>query len=319
MKTPLYTQITAAERYTIARLRQHGYLTAAIARMLGRHRSTIAREVRRNATHHDGGYRSELADSYARTRRSRSRRNQRFVAADWAHVHTQLRELWSPEQIAGRFRGDHCLRISHETIYRHIWADKRAGGILHTYLRGGQKQCRKRYGSYDSRGRLAGKRPITTRPAIVETRERIGDWEADTIIGPEGTRHCVVSLVERKTGYLVLGKLRARTVAELNRRAISLLRQQPHPVYTLTCDNGTEFHGYATLEAATTAQVYFATPHHAWERGTNENTNGLVRQYIPKRTSMAALTQQQCTAIARQLNRRPRKRLGYRTPEEGYA
>jgi IS30 family transposase len=315
----MYTQITAAERYTLGLLRQHGYTAAAIARMLGRHRSTISREVRRNATRYDRGYRPQLADWYARSRRSRSRRNQRFVAADWAHVHIKLRERWSPEQIAGRFRCDHRLRISHETIYRHIWADKRAGGTLHTYLRGGRKHCRKRYGSYDSRGRLAGKRPITTRPAIVETRERIGDWEADTIVGPEGTRHCLVSFVERKTGYLVLGKLRARTVAELNRRAIPLLRQQPHPVHTLTCDNGTEFHGYATLETATRAQVYFATPHHAWERGTNENTNGLVRQYIPKRTSMAHLTQQQCTAIARQLNQRPRKRLGYRTPEECYA
>jgi len=127
-----------------------------------------------------------------------------------------------------------------------------------------------------------------------------------------------VSLVERKTGYLVLGKLRARTVAELNRRTIPLLRRQPHPLYTLTCDNGTEFHGYATLEAATTARVYFATPHHAWERGTNENTNGLVRQYIPKRTSMASLTQRDCRAIARALNQRPRKRLGYHTPEECY-
>lgn len=315
----MYTQITAAERYMLAQLRQHHVPLAAIARMLGRHRSTIYREVRRNAARCDGGYRSELADSYARTRRSRSRRNQRLTPADWAQVHAQLRALWSPEQIAGRFRHERQLRISHETIYRHVWADKRAGGTRHTYLRGHPKQCRKRYGHYDSRGRLAGKRPITTRPTIVATRARIGDWEVDTIVGPEGNRHCVVSLVERKTGYLLLGKLRARTVAELNRRTIPLLRQQPHPVHTLTCDNGTDFHGYATLEAATTAQVYFATPHHAWERGTNENTNGLVRQYIPKRTSMAHLTQHECTAIARALNQRPRKRLGYRTPEECYA
>ena len=223
----MYTQITAAERYTLGLLRQPGYTAAAIARLLGRHRSTISREVRRNAARYDGGYRPQLADWYARSRRSCSRRKQRFSPADWAQVHTRLRERWSPEQIAGRFRCDRRLRISHETIYRHIWADKRAGGTLHTYLRGGRKHCRKRYGSYDSRGRLAGKRPITTRPAIVETRQRIGDWEADTIVGPEGNRHCLVSLVERKTGYLVLGKLRARTVAELNRRVIPLLRQQP--------------------------------------------------------------------------------------------
>lgn len=315
----MYAQITAAERYTIARLRQYGYPMATIARLLGRHRSTLYREVRRNATHHDGGYRSELADSYARTRRSRSRRNQRLSPADWAQVHVQLREFWSPEQIAGRFHYERRLRISHETIYRHIWADKRAGGSLHTYLRGSPKQCRKRYAPYDSRGRLAGKRVITERPAIVDARSRIGDWEADTILGPEGNRHCVLSLVERKTGYLVLGKLPARTVAAVNHRASRLLRQQPHPVHTITCDNGTEFHGYAKLEAATNVRCYFATPHHAWERGTNENTNGLVRQYIPKRTSMAHLTQRDCTAIARALNQRPRKRLGYRTPEECYA
>jgi transposase, IS30 family len=315
----MYTQITAAERYLLARLRQHHIPMATIARLLGRHRSTLYREVRRNATHHDGGYRAELAESYARTRRTRSRRNQRFVPADWAQVHAHLRELWSPEQIAGRFRDERRLRISHETIYRYIWADKRAGGPLHTYLRGHPKQCRKRYGHYDSRGRLAGKRPITDRPAIVETRERIGDWEADTILGPEGNRHCLLSLVERKTGYLVLGKLPARTMAAVNHRAMRLLRQQPRPVHTLTCDNGTEFHGYAKLEAATNVRCYFATPHHAWERGTNENTNGLVRQYLPKGTSLAHLTQRDCTAIARSLNQRPRKRLSYRTPEECYA
>jgi len=318
MKTPMYPQITAPERYTIGLLRRHGLSPAAIARVLGRHRSTIGREVHRNATHCDGTYRPQLADWYARGRRSRSRRNQRFSAAEWAQVHARLREDWSPQQVAGRFRCEHQLRISHETIYRHIWADKRAGGTLHTHLRGARKRFRKRYGHYDSRGRLAGKRPITERPAIVDARRRIGDWEADTILGAEGNRHCLLSLVERKTGYLVLGKLTARTTAEVNRRAAQLIQQQPHPVRTITSDNGTEFHGYAALEAVTQARFYFATPHHAWERGTNENTNGLVRQYAPKRQSMAHLTQHDCTALARKLNQRPRKRLGYRTPEECY-
>ena len=130
---------------------------------------------------------------------------------------------------------------------------------------------------------------------------------------------CVLSLVERKTGYLVLGKLQQRTSAEVNRRAQPLIQVQPHPVRTSTVDNGTEFHEYAALERATATRFYFATPHHAWERGTNENTNGLLRQYLPKRRSMAHLTQQDCTRIAAKLNRRPRKRLGYRTPEECYA
>jgi len=319
MKTPMYPQITAAERYTLGTLRRLGYTAAVIARILGRHRSTVWREVHRNATHHDGTYRPQLAHWYATSRRSRSRRNQRFSALDWVQVHARLREKWSPEQVAGRMRLAHELRISHETIYRHIWADKRAGGTLHTHLRGARKRFRKRYGYYDSRGRLAGKRPLTDRPPIVETRGRIGDWEADTILGATSDSHCLLSLVERKTGYLVLGKLRARSTTEVTRRAIPLIQQQPHAVHTITSDNGTECHGYAALEAATQATFYFATPHHAWERGTNENTNGLVRHYAPKRYSMAHLTQQACDAIARRLNQRPRKRLGYRTPEECHA
>lgn len=315
----MYAQITAAERYTIGVLRRHGCPAATIAGVLGRHRSTIGREVRRNATHHDGSYRPQLADWYARGRQSLSRRNQRFTATDWALVHARLRDHWSPEQVAGRFRVARLLRISHETIYRHIWADKRAGGTLHTYLRGARKRFRKRYGYYDSRGRLAGKRMIGERPAIVDARGRIGDWEADTMLGATSDSHCLLSLVERKTGYLVLGKLRARTTAEVTRCAIPLIRHQPHAVHTITSDNGTEFHGYAALETATQATFYFATPHHAWERGTNENTNGLVRQYAPKRQSLAHLTQHDCDGIARRLNHRPRKRLGYRTPEECYA
>jgi IS30 family transposase len=315
----MYRQITVDERYTLGVLRQLGHSAAAIARALGRDRSTVWREVRRNRARSDGTYRPQLAEWYARRRRSRSRRNQRFSASDWMQVHARLREKWSPEQVAGRFRCDQLLRISHETIYRHIWADKRAGGTLHTHLRGARKKCRKRYGHYDSRGRLAGKRMISERPPIVAARGRIGDWEVDTMLGAGQAGACVLSLVERKTGYLVLGKLRARSTAEVNRRAIPLLQQQPHPVHTITSDNGTEFHGHVALEAATQAAFYFATPHHAWERGTNENTNGLVRQYLPKRISMAHLTQQDCNAIARRLNHRPRKRLGYRTPEESYA
>jgi IS30 family transposase len=312
-----YRQITFAERYTLGLLRQSGLAPAAIARVLGRHRSTIGREVRRNGTPRDGCYRPQLADWYARGRRSRSRRNRRFSAADWARVRTLVREDWSPEQIAGRLRADQELAISHETIYRYLWEDKHEGGTLYRHLRGARKQRRKRYGRYDSRGRVAGKRPITARPAEVETRAQVGHWEADTVVGPG--RPCILSLVERKTGYVVIGQLRARTTAAVNRRATELIRVQRHPVRTITADNGTEFHDYPAIERATGTRFYFATPHHAWERGTNENTNGLIRQYLPKRRSMATLTQQDCDRIAAQLNRRPRKRLGYQTPEECYA
>ena len=313
----LYRQITFAERYTLGLLRQRGLSAAEIARVLGRHRSTIGREVRRNRTHSDGGYRAALADVYARGRRSRSRRNRRFTVADVRLVGRLLRERWSPEQVAGRLRLEGRLTISHETIYRWIWADWHAGGQLYRHLRGARRQRRKRYGTYERRGRVAGKRPITARPAAVETRQELGHWEADTVVGPG--RPCILSLVERKTGYVVIGKLAARTTAEVNRRARRLIRAQPHAVRTITADNGTEFHSYAALERTLPTRFYFATPHHAWERGTNENTNGLIRQYLPKRQSMAPLTQHGCNHIAQQLNRRPRKRLGFRTPEECYA
>jgi IS30 family transposase len=166
----LYHQITAAERYTLGLLRRRGLRPATIARILGRHRSTIGRELRRNATPRDGCYRPQLAEWYARGRRSRSRRNRQFTAADWAQVHELLREDWSPDQVAGWLRRFHLLEISHETIYRDIWADKAAGGTLFQHLRGARKQRRKRYGRYDSRGRLAGKRMITERPAVVTAR-----------------------------------------------------------------------------------------------------------------------------------------------------
>ncbi len=311
-----YRQITFAERYTLGLLRRRGLAPSAIARILGRHRSTIQREVRRNQATSDGSYRPQLADWYARGRRSRSRRNRRFSAAELQRVRVLLEQQWSPEQVAGYLRRHGLLRISHETIYRYIWTDKRQGGILYTHLRGARKQRRKRYRSYDSRGRVAGKRPITARPAVVETRRQVGHWEVDTVLGPG--RPCLLSLVERKTGYVVLGKLRARTTAEVNRRATQLIRRQRRAVRTITADNGTEFHGYAAIERATHTRFYFATPHHAWERGTNENTNGLIRQYLPKGQSMARLTQHDCNRIAAQLNTRPRKRLGYHTPKECY-
>ncbi len=209
------------------------------------------------------------------------------------------------------------LAISHETIYRHIWRDKREGGLLSTHLRGARKQRRKRYGSYDSRGKLADKRPISERPVAVETRRQLGHWEIDTVMGT-GSKDCIVSLVERKTGLLLIGKLGDRTTTSLNRRVIRLIQGHKGVFQTITSDNGTEFNNYGRIEARTRATFYFARPYHSWERGSNENANGLIRQYLPKGVSMADLSQQQCNVIARKLNTRPRKRLGFRTPLECY-
>ena len=157
---------------------------------------------------------------------------------------------------------------------------------------------------------------IDERPAEVETREVVGHWEIDTMMGASWEKACVVTLTERATGYLRIGKLPNRTTKALNRRVIELIQNTGAPFRTITADNGTEFHGYPKIEEATHTTVYFARPHHPWERGTNENTNGLIRQYLPKGQSMANLTQRQCDAIAHKLNTRPRKRLGYDNPQQ---
>jgi IS30 family transposase len=312
-----YCQITSAERYMLAALRKQGFNQSQIAASLGHHRSSICREISRNSSQPDGHYRPSKAQERTQGRRSRSRRNRRFTDQHFAQVDELIRRQWSPEQVAGHLRRQGQLTISHETIYRHIWRDKRDGGLLYTHLRGARKRRRKRYGSYDSRGRLAGKRLISQRPAGVETRRHVGHWEIDTVMGT-GSKDCIVSLVERKTGLLLIGKLKDRTTASLNRRVIHLIKRHAGLFETITSDNGTEFHDYQRIEARTGATFYFATPYHSWERGTNENANGLIRQYLPKGTSMAELSQQQCHALARKLNTRPRKRLGFKTPLECY-
>ena len=219
-----YHQITLFERVLIQDYLRQGKSAGDIAMQLGRHRSTIYREVERNCSRTDGSYRFQQADSAAHTRRSRSRRNCRLTDQDWDLVEALLKqEDWSPEQIAGRMVLEGRLQICHETIYRHVWNDKRHGGLLHTHLRQATKQRRKRHGTYDSRGRLAGKRPIEERPAAADNRSRVGHWEADTVLG-DG-KPCVVTLVERKTGYLEIGKLNARTSQQLSRRTTQLIQR----------------------------------------------------------------------------------------------
>lgn len=313
-----YRQLNGEERSALAALRRIGLNHSEIARELGRHRSTVGRELKRNAAPHDGWYRSKRAQQRAHARRYRSRRNSQFGREAWARVEELLREKWSPEQVSGFLDRSGELAISHETIYRHVWRDLKAGGTLHAHLRCARKQCRKRYGRHDSRGRLAGKRLIGERPAVVERRSRIGDWEIDTVMGESlgESSDCILTLVERKTGYVLIGKMQARTAAESNRALRELLARHPGRVRTITADNGTEFHWYKKIEAEHPVKFYFATPHHSWERGTNENTNGLIRQYLPKGQTMKGVTQSRCDLIAAHLNNRPRKRHGYKTPNQ---
>jgi IS30 family transposase len=310
-----YKQLTEEERHKIAAMRAAKWSSKEIAEALGRHRSTIHREVKRNRTN-AGWYIAVTAGAMTRGRRRRSRRNRRFRAEHFEPVEAMLREDFSPEQIVGRLRLEGLRAMSHETIYCWIWADKKQGGTLWRSLRGARKQKRKRYARYDSRGRLAGKKRITERPAEVASRSRFGDWEIDTVHGT-GTP-CVLTVVERKSGLLRVGKLPTAGAQVTMERTYELLNQEHHPVHTITADNGSEFHSYKQLEARLGTQVYFATPHHSWERATNENTNGLLRQYLPRGTSFDKIRQADCIKIAEKLNNRPRRRLGYKTPNEVY-
>lgn len=309
-----YHQITRRERYRIYDLLLLGWTRAAIADELGRARSTITRELARNRTKR-GRYEPHPADCYARTRRHLARQHHRVPAWLVAAVGRRLRQWWSPEQIAGRFRRTGEGWISFQTIYRLIQEDKERGGDLYQCLR---QYAYPRQRRRSPRARRPLGRPLAERPAYIRARRERGHWEIDSLLGAGPGAPRLVSAVERATNFVALRKVERPTARAFAQRAIELFQRQAHPVRTVTADNGTEFTAYERIEAVTGSRFYFARPYCAWERGINENTNGLLRQYLPKRASMAHLTQQACNRIARQLNQRPRKRLGYRTPEECY-
>ena len=309
-----YRQLDNDERERIAHMKMNGKSQRAMARELGRSPSTISRELRRNRYPTDGSYKVVHAGSMARGRRRRARQGSRFHQIHWLEVEALLRQDYSPEQVSGWLRRHGNFTISHETIYRYVWEDKKAGGTLHQHLRCARKQRRKRYGQYDSRGRLAGKRPIEERPREAEHRTEIGHWEVDTVHGKG--KGSIATIVDRKTGYVLIGRLENRTMRATNERLRHLISKHPDRFATITSDNGCEFHGYRDLEDRCDVTFYFANPYHSWERGTNENTNGLIRQYLPKGCCMDELSQARCNAIAKKLNHRPRKRHGFRTPAE---
>jgi IS30 family transposase len=313
-----YQQLTSNDRYILAALRRQGITISAIAEELGKHRSTVYRELNRNCCYKiDGAYRPSKAQRRTVARRRRSRRNTHFSDEDFKLIKSLLIKRLSLERVAGHIKRHKLLvrPISHETIYKYIWRDKRQGGTLWESLRQSSKIRRKRYNAYDSRGRLANKRHISERPVSVESRKYKGHWEIDTVHG-RGSSDCIVTLLVRKTGFVMIGKLLNKTTAQLNKKTKILINRCPAEFKTITADNGTEFHQYSKIEGASSVKFYFANPYHSWERGSNENVNGLIRQYLPKGTSMHKVTQAQCNAIAKKLNERPRKRHNYKTPEE---
>ena len=307
-----YTQLTQNERYQIYALLKAQQSQADIARILGRHRSTISREINRNTG--QCGYRPIQAHKRARQRQA-ARHRQRFAGAYWPSVEVLLRQRWSPAQIAGRLWTEQGISVSHEWIYQYVYARHRHGAGLLTSLRG-RHRFRKRYRSQQGRrGCLRNTVSIEQRPTVVERRSRLGDWEADTVAGQNQQGH-LVTLVERKSGFTCIGAVARRTAQAVSEVICQRLKPLQDKVHTVTCDHGREFAQHEALAKTLSARFYFAHPYAAWERGSNENTNGLLRQYFPKSMSLLAVTDEQLRTAEDQLNHRPRKRLGWKTPYE---
>jgi IS30 family transposase len=316
-----YTHLTMDERNVIYRMRFQGYSNAEIARCLGRHRSTIGRECTRNGTI-EGRYEPGHAQTWAHSRRrAHLRRSKTGHHRLMAYVGERLASHWSPEQIAGRVSacapaGLEGLSISHTTIYRWIWADPQRTRQFRPFLRIARKPRRKPYGKPSRQGQILGKRSIDERPVEANERTRLGDWEGDTVVG-KGRTGYLVTCVDRASRYVIARKVHAcavEPVAEQLQR--TLRRLPPEKRHSLTLDNGREFARPIELEKRLDLSIYFAHPYHSWERGTNENTNGLLRQYLPKGTDLTQVSSEQLRCVVHGLNHRPRKCLGFQSPFE---
>jgi transposase, IS30 family len=306
-----YTQLTHKQRYQIYVLKKAGHNQTYTATMLGCHKSTISRELKRNRG--EKGYRPDQANELAYNRQCEAY-SSRIAWETWQEVERLLRQEWSPEQIAGRLKREKQPTVSYECIYLYVYAEKRRGGTLHQHLRS-QKKQRKRYSGYVRRGQIPNRTSIDKRPKIVASKRRFGDWEADTIVG---ARHKggIFSGVERKSKLTRLRKLATKEAAEMKDNSIEALGPLAAKVHTITVDNGKEFCDHELIAAGLQARIYFAHPYASWERGLVENTNGLVRQYFPKKYDFAKFTAKELQAVEDRLNNRPRKTLGYRTPNE---
>jgi len=305
-----YHQLTQAQRYQIYALKKTKHSLAEIATVIGVHKSSVSRELKRNQGQR--GYRPQQAHELALGRRLKA--IPRITARVWAVVEKLLRQDWSPEQISGRLKKEQGIRISHEWIYQYILADKQANGDLYKHLRC-QKKRRKRYGTYDRRGKLPNCRSIEERPAIVQARKRLGDWEVDTILGRKH-KQAMVTLTERKARFTLLGKVPRRTAQAVHKQVCKLLLPVKDKTHTLTSDHGKEFADHEQIAETLHLKYYFAHPYAAWERGTNENTNGLLRQYFPKKSDFQSVSKLEVEQAMSRLNFRPRKSLRFKTPFE---
>lgn len=299
-------------------MRKAGHSQKDIAKAIGKDKSVVSRELRRNSDQRNGVYKHELAQRKYELRQKNKPKCRRFSTEVQLYVDEYIKLEFSPEQVAGRAKKEGVVCVSPERIYQYIWANKKDGGDLHTHLRHQGRKYRKRGASKDSRGIIKGRVGIQERPAIVEDKLRIGDMEIDTMIG-RNHKGALLTINDRVSSKVWIAKLDSKDSTKLAQKTIDILLPYQHTIHTITSDNGKEFADHVTISKGIKIDFYFATPYSPWERGANENTNGLIRQYFRKGTSFESITDEQIQEVQDKLNNRPRKKLNYLTPNEYFA
>jgi IS30 family transposase len=310
--------LTLEQRYEIEVGIAKNMSQTEIALEIGKNKSVINREIKRNSDLRNNKYSADLANKKAQTRHISKPKKKHWNSCIQQYVNEQLEEGYSPEQISGRARIDNIECVSHERIYQYIWKDKKSGGSKYKLLRNKGKRYRKRGNSKDNRGLLSNRVDIDQRPAIVDYKDRFGDLEIDLVIG-KGHKHALLTINDRATGLLFMAKVDSKQASEIEAKTFELLHDWIPFIHTITSDNGKEFANHEQIAEKLIIAFYFAKPYHSWQRGANENLNGLVRQYFPKDYDFSLISSQHVNDVVTILNNRPRKRFGFKTPNEVFA
>lgn len=305
--------LTASQRYTIERMFKAGHSKTEIAKLIDKDKSVVVREIKRNSDGRSGEYRSALAQRKYHKRQKEKFKKVRFSSCVKADVELLLREDYSPEQVVGTLKKQGKDTVSTERIYQHIWKDKKQGGTLYMHLRNQGGRYRKRGNEKDNRGIIKNRIDIDKRPKIVEERSRFGDLEVDLIIG-KNHKQAIVTINDRASGMLKMRKVMSKKAEQVSQAIIEELQDWTPFIHTMTADNGKEFALHEAVAEQLSIDHYFAKPYHSWERGSNENLNGLVRQYFKKSSDFSKITDQQIKSIENKINTRPRKRFNFENP-----
>jgi len=307
------THITQLQRYAICCMLKQGYKQIEIAVAIGKDKTVVSKEIKRNSDKRNGVYKHELAQKKYAKRQKEKAKQKRFTKNIQQAIELLLRDDYSPEQVVGYLEKQDEKTVSIERIYQHIWQDKKNHGDLHTHLRRQGRRYRKRGASKDSRGVIRNRVSIDERPAIVEKRARFGDIEVDLIIG-KNHNQAILTINDRASGMLKMKKIPSKQASVVTEAITTLLEDWKPYLHTITADNGKEFAGHQEVAESLSIDYFFAHPYHSWERGSNENLNGLIRQYFTKGSDFTNITEQRVKEVETKLNNRPRKRYKYQNP-----